>query len=336
MADFRDQIQEGSIQRRLARQQGAGQQIGPGERVARDYRQVRAGMRAQQAVKDPETGMTADPVAAARRRDPEHMASERERVARSAGLRSGQRSDFSSYSRGADINKPRPATPPATPQMRQQAAARRKRIAKRFGTSGEAPLGLTASRNTPRTLAIMEKTVGIGHPIMTRALKVVATRVDQEQDSDKLNKQLGRIVPLVKGIRHYENRPVPERVRKDTESAAVQRFGLSDRQKKIAQSAKPPAPQPAVVSDDLDLSRTPLISEVVSALAVGPSPHVRPDLIGRTIAGGKGPSGATTTANIGLRSSPSGFAVGAHKAMVPPGRYKKAKKGKKRKKHRKR
>ena len=74
-----------------------------------------------------------------------------------------------------------------------------------------------------------------------------------------------------------------------------------------------------------NLDRTPLIAEVVVAVAVAPSPHVRPDLIDRTIVGGKSVRGATTTANSGLRSKPSGFAVNAHKA-IPPGRYKKKKK----------
>lgn len=78
------------------------------------------------------------------------------------------------------------------------------------------------------------------------------------------------------------------------------------------------------------LNRSPLLIEVVAALSVGPSPHVRPDLIGKTIAGGEPVRGATTTANVGLRSSPSGFAVGAHKAIAPPGRH-----GKKHKKRRK-
>jgi len=63
------------------------------------------------------------------------------------------------------------------------------------------------------------------------------------------------------------------------------------------------------------LGRQPLLLELVSAISVGPSPHVRPDLIGRTIAGGKKVKGATTTADVGLRSSPSGFAVGAHRAL---------------------
>ncbi len=58
------------------------------------------------------------------------------------------------------------------------------------------------------------------------------------------------------------------------------------------------------------LTRSPLLVEFVGsgAIAVGPSPHMRTDLIGTTIAGGTGPGGATTTANVGLRSKPSGFA----------------------------
>ena len=59
----------------------------------------------------------------------------------------------------------------------------------------------------------------------------------------------------------------------------------------------------------VELTREPLLIEVVTAVAVGPSPHVRPDLIGKTIAGGNPVKGATTTANVGLRSHPSGFAV---------------------------
>lgn len=66
--------------------------------------------------------------------------------------------------------------------------------------------------------------------------------------------------------------------------------------------------------DDVNYVEQALV-EFVAALAVGPSPHVRPDLIGRTIAGGKKVKGATTTADVGLRSSPTGFAVGAHKAL---------------------
>lgn len=80
------------------------------------------------------------------------------------------------------------------------------------------------------------------------------------------------------------------------------------------------------------LTRTPLILEVVSALSVGPSPIRRPDLIGRTIAGGPKIRGATSTADVGLRSSPTGFAVKAHKSIVPAGRYSKSKKRKKSKK----
>lgn len=58
------------------------------------------------------------------------------------------------------------------------------------------------------------------------------------------------------------------------------------------------------------LSRSPLLVEFVGsgAIAVAPSPHVRADLIGKTIAGGNAVDGATTTANVGLRSGPTGFA----------------------------
>ena len=48
--------------------------------------------------------------------------------------------------------------------------------------------------------------------------------------------------------------------------------------------------------------RTPLLHET------GPSPITRPDLRGKTLAGGKPPSGATTTAQVVPRSFPSGYA----------------------------
>lgn len=63
--------------------------------------------------------------------------------------------------------------------------------------------------------------------------------------------------------------------------------------------------------EGLNLTRSRLLAlEFVGsgAIAAAPSPHVRPDLIGRTIAGGRRVKGATTTADIGLRSNPSGFA----------------------------
>ena len=58
------------------------------------------------------------------------------------------------------------------------------------------------------------------------------------------------------------------------------------------------------------LDRSPLLYEFVGtgAIAVGPSPHVRPDLIGKRISGAPSSKSATDTGNVGLRSSPSGFA----------------------------
>lgn len=54
------------------------------------------------------------------------------------------------------------------------------------------------------------------------------------------------------------------------------------------------------------LRRSPLILEFVGAIAVGPSPHVSPGLIGKRISGA--PSSAMDTGKVGLRSGPSGFA----------------------------
>ena len=59
------------------------------------------------------------------------------------------------------------------------------------------------------------------------------------------------------------------------------------------------------------LIRSPLVLEFVSsgAIAAPPSPNLRPGLIGKTIAGGARVKGATTTADAGLRTKPSGFGI---------------------------
>lgn len=81
--------------------------------------------------------------------------------------------------------------------------------------------------------------------------------------------------------------------------------------------SRKPSSENVLGSGSSSSSRTlKVISEIVTTIAVGPSPHIRPDLIGKTIAGGEPINGVTSTANIGLRSSPTGFAVFAHRALA--------------------
>lgn len=329
-------INEGSVQRRAARLNRAGAPLGPAERLAQRYSQTRSGLRHITNIKDPFTGQHSDPVTARQRQDPEHMDRERERDARELNIkRSPSRvHDFSSGIRhietGAD---PEPKQkPPTRPLPDQPARPSSRRLQTQSSRRHAVPLGLEHGSGSAN---LVERIVGIGNPILSPAIKLATHRLSGEQNQDRRDKIVSRIGGLVKGVRHYENLPRHERVVRETQPATIQRSGLSDAQKAVgstimarkiaADRTRRLAGRTPVLSHE-ELQRTPLLSEFVSAGNVGPNPFMRPDLIGKTIAGGFPIKGATTTANLGLRSSPSGFPVFPVRILSDGKKKKKSKK----------
>lgn len=153
------------------------------------------------------------------------------------------------------------------------------------------PLGV--ENNNDRS-NLLERIVGLAHPILTPAIKLAISRVNSK--SNKSEKNLEKAVQLAKQFSKLSKAGADEMAKK-SKIILSRPFALSFMQKR------------APLLQNI-LYREPLLLEVD-----GPSPNVRPDLIGKSISGGLPVAGATTTANLGLRSSPTGYGFFGKKTL---------------------